>query len=100
MVKIKEACSHRLLRPLVHHHLANGIRVHGAIALLLIMLLALLVAHRIQSRLEISMLLMMVLLFKSRLGHVVAGVHLGHGLEIPARVGRSVLLLRAGVMII
>ena len=98
---VKEACSHRLLRPLVHHHLAYGVRVHGAVALLLmIILLALLVAHRIQSRVEKSMLLMMVLLFKSRLMHVVAGMHLGHGLEIPASVWRSVLLLRAGVMII
>ena len=98
---VKEACSHRLLRPLVHHHLANGVRVHGAVALLLmIILLALLVAHRIQSRVEKSMLLMMVLLFKSRLVHVVAGVHLGHGLEITASVRRSVLLLRTGVMII
>ena len=94
------ACLRISLRPLIHHHLTGGVRVHGAIALLLIILLALLVAHRIQSRLEISMLLMMVLLFKSRLVHVVAGVHLGHGLEIPARVGRGVLLLRAGVMII
>ena len=38
------ACLRISLRPLIHHHLAGGVRVHGAVALL--------VAHRIQSRVE------------------------------------------------
>jgi hypothetical protein len=83
------ACVRIRLWPLIHHHLVGGVRVHGAVALL--------VAHRIQSRVEVLMLLS-----EGRLLHEVAGVvvHLGHGLEIAASVGRSVLLLRAGVMII